>query len=69
MWFIRMKKIIACILLFIYANGELEELKIDIIYNKLNNRLLYILPWENNNDRVNFLKMPVEAVYIEGESV
>jgi hypothetical protein len=38
---------------------KLNELKIDVIYDKVNNRLLEILAWENEVDRVDFLKMPV----------
>ena len=45
---------------FFYKHGEL---KIDVIYDKTNNRLLDILAWENENDRVDFLKMPVEDLF------
>jgi len=34
-----------------------NDLKIDVIYDKVRNRLLDILAWENANDRVEFLKM------------
>ena len=39
---------------------RMDELKIDIIYDKAHNRLMEIVAWENVNDRVDFLKMPVE---------
>jgi hypothetical protein len=42
---------------------KLDDLKIDVIYDKVHNMLLDIIAWENENDRVNFLKMPVEDSY------
>ena len=39
---------------------KLDDLKIDVIYDKANNRMLDIIAWENSNDRVDFLKMPAE---------
>lgn len=38
---------------------KLSGLKIDIIYDKVHNRLLDIIAWETGADRVDFLKMPV----------
>jgi hypothetical protein len=36
---------------------KLNDLKIDMIYDKVRNRLLDILAWENSYERVEFLKM------------
>ncbi len=47
---------------FFYKMGEL---KIDVIYDKVHNKLLDIIAWENENDRIEFLKMPVEDGYVE----
>jgi hypothetical protein len=41
--------------IFLY---KLEDIKIDVIYDKTNNKLLDIVAWENSIDRVQFLKMP-----------
>jgi len=38
----------------------LDKLKIDIIYDKVHHKLLDIIAWEKIEDRVGFLKMPVE---------
>jgi hypothetical protein len=38
---------------------KLGELKIDVIYDKVNNRLLDIIAWDESKERVDFLKMPV----------
>ena len=37
---------------------KLNSLKVDVIYDKMHNQLLDIIAWENNEDRVAFLKMP-----------
>lgn len=37
---------------------KLNDLKIDVIYDKVRNQLLDIIAWETNNDRITFLKMP-----------
>ena len=38
---------------------RLNDLKVDVIYDKVNNRLLDIIAWNESKDRVDFLKMPV----------
>ncbi len=38
---------------------KLNELKIDVIYDRIHNKLLDIIAWDSNNDRVAFLKIPV----------
>lgn len=40
---------------------KLGELKIDIIYDKTFNRLLDVIAWNENKDRIDFLKLLVEA--------
>lgn len=42
---------------------KFDAIKIDVVYDKVNNRLLDIIAWENTIDRVNFLKMPVTDNY------
>ncbi len=37
---------------------KIEDLKIDVIYDKANNSMMDIIAWEKVNDRVDFLKMP-----------
>ena len=37
---------------------KLNNLKIDVIYDKVRNQLLDVIAWENTTDRVAFLKMP-----------
>ena len=39
---------------------RLNELKVDVIYDKVNNRLLDVIAWDESKGRVDFLKMPVE---------
>jgi len=36
---------------------KMEDLKIDVIYDKIHNLLIDIKAWENNNERVKFLKL------------
>jgi|GEM_PF-848836 hypothetical protein len=38
---------------------KLNDLKIDVIYDKVRNQLLDIKAWENSSDRLSFLKMSV----------
>ncbi len=40
-----------------------NEIKIDVIYDKTHNKLLDILAWQNDTDRVEFLKMPAPGSY------
>ena len=39
---------------------RLNDLKVDVIYDKVNNRLLDVIAWDESKERVDFLKMPVE---------
>ena len=39
---------------------RLNDLKVDVIYDKVNNRLLDVIAWDESKGRVDFLKMPVE---------
>ncbi|MGP8214905.1 MAG: hypothetical protein ACLQQ4_05015 [Bacteroidia bacterium] len=36
---------------------KLNDLKIDVIYDKTRNRLLDIIAWENSTERIPFLRM------------
>ena len=38
---------------------KLNDLKVDVIYDKIHSQLLDVIAWENTTDRVAFLKMPV----------
>ena len=42
---------------------RLDSLKIDVIYDKVRHRLLDIIAWEYADERIEFLKMPIEDSY------
>jgi hypothetical protein len=38
---------------------RINDIKVDVIYDKINNVLLDVIAWETDSDRVGFLKTPV----------